>query len=367
MPRRASEYREQLEQFADALPIGVVAIAGNRIRYINDTACRQFGRDGATIPVLAPARLFADEDAASRVLADAVAFDDSLPLRRRDGSGFNARVRARTLAVGARQFRLLLIDDLTEDELVHAQLAQQHEELQAMARRLITLQEDERLALSRELHDDVGQAITAIKLCAMSLQPESDDALREAMVAEIIDTADQTIAKLRNLSLLLRPPQLDALGLEAALRWHAGRMFRSGRPALALALAPLPERPDPTVELACFRIAQEALTNVLRHARASHVSVALEADAGDLTLTVHDDGHGFDRDQVQGLGLVTMRERAQQVGGSLEIDSSSGEGTRIQVRLPMPRDTGQELSRDPGLDPAHRHLREGGNPMTSKA
>lgn len=207
-------------------------------------------------------------------------------------------------------------------------------ELQAMTRRIITLQEDERTALSRELHDDVGQAITAIKLSAQALHDE-DDSRRAATIAEISAIADQTVMKLRNLSLLLRPPQLDALGLEAALRWQAGALFRAGTPRLSLALEPLPYRPAPAVELACFRIAQEALTNVLRHAQAAEVQVTLDTDDDMLELHVEDDGRGFDARQTHGLGLITMRERAEQLGGTLEVRRGNGGGTCVRARLPM--------------------------------
>lgn len=212
------------------------------------------------------------------------------------------------------------------------------EELQAVTRRLLTVQEDERRILSRELHDDIGQAITAIKLGAMSLQEDDDPARRAEIVADIIATSDQTVAKLRNLSLLLRPPQLDTLGLEAALRWQADALFRAGRPRLELDMAALPQRLRPEVELACFRIAQEALTNILRHARADRVTLTLAPDAQGrcVQLAIHDDGQGFDPGHAaRGLGLVTMRERAQQLGGTLVVESDRGHGTCVRARLPM--------------------------------
>ena len=216
----------------------------------------------------------------------------------------------------------------------HRTVDRQRAELRAMTRRIITLQEDERTALSRELHDDIGQAITAIKLCAQALDDE-DDSRRAATVAEISDIADQTVVKLRNLSLLLRPPQLDALGLEAALRWQAGALFRGDRPRLVLQLQAVSQRPAPAVELACFRIAQEALTNVLRHAEAQQVVVVLDASGGELCLSVTDDGRGFDPSRTPGLGLVTMRERAQQLGGRFEIDAGDIGGTVVRAWLPM--------------------------------
>ena len=216
-----------------------------------------------------------------------------------------------------------------------AQLARQREELRTLARRLLTVQEDERASLSRELHDDIGQSITAIKLSATALLGEADPRLVREMAQEIVGIADQTVAKLRDLSLLLRPPQLDALGLEAALRWQAGTLFRGDGPALTLEVPPLPCRPPREVELACFRIAQEALTNVLRHAQARRVLLRLSCDDHALRLHVSDDGHGLAPDRRDGLGLITMRERAQQLGGLFSI-ASDGAGTRIDVELPLP-------------------------------
>ena len=208
------------------------------------------------------------------------------------------------------------------------------EELQAMARQLMTVQEDERRVLSRELHDDVGQSITAIKLCALALADEDPDA-RAATAAEIVAIADETMAKLRNLSLLLRPPQLDMLGLEAALKGQVDLLERSSRVRIALVVAPLPQRPAPAVELACFRIAQEAMTNALRHANTDAVSVHLaRADEG-LVLEIRDAGSGFIADGRHGLGLVTMRERAQQVGGTLEIETVAGQGSCVRARFPL--------------------------------
>jgi signal transduction histidine kinase len=223
---------------------------------------------------------------------------------------------------------------------VNASLQEQQRlraELEAATRRLLTIQEEERNALSRELHDDIGQQITAIKLGAILLREDGDADERAQILGEIVATADETVAKVRNLSLLLRPPQLDSVGIEAALRWHAERVFRSGRTRLELALSPLGERPSPEVELATFRIAQEALTNVLRHADATRVRVSLAPhdDGRSLRLTVEDDGAGLSEGQPPGLGLVTMRERARQLGGDLHVQGTPGLGTRVEAVLPM--------------------------------
>jgi signal transduction histidine kinase len=217
------------------------------------------------------------------------------------------------------------------------------EELQAVAQQLLTVQEDERRTLSRELHDDIGQSITAIKLAATSLAhdgPAVDAATRREIVDEIVAIADQTVVKLRNLSLLLRPPQLDSLGLEAALRGQVAQLSRNTRLAIRLEVATIDERLPAAVELACFRIAQEALTNIARHADAEHVEidVALEETGQGpvLRLRVSDDGRGVDPARPGGLGLLTMRERATQLGGSVSITPRTGGGTVVHAMLPVP-------------------------------
>jgi len=220
---------------------------------------------------------------------------------------------------------------------LRAQVESSHRELQALTRRLLSVQEDERRSLARELHDDIGQAITAIKLSAHAALDEDDPERRHEDLSGIIAAADATIHKLRNLATLLRPPQLDALGLEAALRGHATGIFRKapGGITLDLDIQPLPQRPAPEVEQACFRIAQEGLTNALRHANADRIALTLsDHDGQHLRLLVADNGDGFDPSAGHGLGLVIMRERAQSVGGTLDIDTAPGGGTRIRLLLP---------------------------------
>lgn len=244
------------------------------------------------------------------------------------------------------------MDALPPDDVrvLAAQLARQREELRTLARRLLTVQEDERAALSREMHDDIGQSITAIKLSAVALLGEADPRLVRETAQEIVDIADQTVARLRDISLLLRPPQLDALGLEAALRWQAGTLFRGDAPSLELVVAQLDCRPPREIELACFRIAQEALTNVLRHAVATHVRLELDCDDAWLRLAVEDDGRGLPADLRSGLGLVSMRERAEQLGGRFAIVRIAGR-TRVEAALPLDPSSTQRPDPTPGESP----------------
>ncbi len=213
-----------------------------------------------------------------------------------------------------------------------AEVREKREELQTLSRKLIEAQEAERLAIARELHDDFGQVLTALRL---NLQRSGrDDRDNIALV-------DGAIARMRDLAQDLRPPQLDELGLESSLRWYLER--EAGRAGLShsLYVEALPATPAPAVATTCFRVLQEALTNVVRHARARRVSIDLRSIDDHLEMTVQDDGVGFDvtaeRKRAahgKSQGLLGMQERVELVGGDLAIQSGAG-GTTVRARLPL--------------------------------
>jgi signal transduction histidine kinase len=339
-------FEQLLLALAHAVPIGVLVLRDGRIATANSLAVQQLQLDPFNWAGRSPTDLFVDPSTADTVLTGAPPLLSSVMLRRANGERFRAGMGVHELSLDHGRFRVLLFDDFTESDRLDARLQQQNEQLLAVAGRLITAQEDERRMLSRELHDDIGQSITAIKLGAASLA--DDDPSRQEIVDEIVTIADQTVAKLRNLSMLLRPPQLDALGLEAAVRWQAQTLFRGAKPELQLSFIPLPTRPEPAVELACFRIVQEALTNVLRYSGATQVQVALAPDGDMLAFTVSDNGRGFMLGDASGLGLVIMRERAQLLGGRLQIETAPGQGTAVRARLPMTASATHKDAHRPG-------------------
>jgi signal transduction histidine kinase len=202
-----------------------------------------------------------------------------------------------------------------------------------LAHRLLEAQEGERRSIARELHDDFGQVLTAIRL---NLQGG-------ARAAESIQLVDDAIQRMRDLALDLRPAILDDLGLEAALRWYVAR--EAGRAGLAFRLdvESIGTRLAPALETACFRLVQEALTNVVRHAQADEVEVKLDASEGEVRVSISDDGKGFDvragrRRAAAGgsQGLLIMEERVSLAGGKLEIRSGRGGGTTVAARIPIP-------------------------------
>jgi PAS domain S-box-containing protein len=216
------------------------------------------------------------------------------------------------------------------------------EQLQVLSQRLIEAQETERRRVSRDLHDEAGQSLTALKISLELIQADlraesekSHQSLQEAMTL-----ANETLERIRLLAQGLRPPELDVVGLNPTLKDHCHDFAEQARLSIEYAGAELPDLPD-AVTICFYRVLQEALTNVAKHAHANHVWVALRCDADTLSLSVEDDGQGFDvpsevsvARQPRGIGLVGMRERLELLGGRLEIKSQPGRGTRLVAYAP---------------------------------
>lgn len=213
--------------------------------------------------------------------------------------------------------------------------------LQSLSAQLLQAQEAERRAIARELHDEIGEELTVIQLQLQDLL-EGDPAQLPANVEETIATVERVLDQVRDMALDLRPAQLDDLGLAEALRWYLERHAVRAGLKVVLDVPPLIPRPPAQVETTRFRIAQEAVTNILRSAHASHAWVSVTYDADALTLIVRDDGRGFDvgavRSQLQhgaSLGLLNMEERAALLGRRCTIESTVGRGTLVRAWLPL--------------------------------
>lgn len=202
--------------------------------------------------------------------------------------------------------------------------------------RLVAAVEAERACIARELHDVVGQALTAVRLSLLGLEAGERAQSPSPGITSSLEAVDDAIRRVRTASFDLRPSVLDDLGLAPALRELGRRVARESGVAVSCRFALGDGRLAPEVETTCFRIAQEAITNVIRHARARnlHVRVALRR-TGTLVLEVRDDGAGFDPARcTDALGLRGMAERAAIVGGCVEVRSGAGMGTAVVARLP---------------------------------
>lgn len=224
------------------------------------------------------------------------------------------------------------------------QNAQLFQASQMFSRKLIEAQEEERRRIALELHDQIGQVLTVVKINLTSVLRLCPAPEAARYIKDNTDLVDEALRLVRDLSIDLRPLLLDDLGLVTALRWYVERYAeRTG--VMADFRVELPSNDDRfsrDIETACFRIVQEALTNIGRHARTKQVSIQLTGDKSDLFLRVKDGGIGFDLNllptrppRAATLGLLGMQERARAVGGTIEIDSALSKGTEIRVRFPI--------------------------------
>lgn len=228
-----------------------------------------------------------------------------------------------------------LLETIADQTAIAAHAVRLTNALQHSRERLVVAREEERRRIRRDLHDGLGPALASITLkldAARNLLPPNADASGQ-LLKELKAQTQSAIADIRHLVYDLRPPALDELGLVGALREYA---VRSPSDDLAISVdvsEPLPPL-SAAVEVAAYRIATEALTNVVRHARAQHCRVSLLAN-GDLQLVIQDDGAGLPAEYHAGVGLTSMRERAAELGGTCVIESAANRGTRVEARLPI--------------------------------
>jgi signal transduction histidine kinase len=235
-----------------------------------------------------------------------------------------------------------LKDELALRERAEQVLLQSTERLQVLSRRLLEVQETERRHVALELHDEVGQLLTGLKINLELIRQAAGEDPLAGRLQDSLEIVAMAQERVRKLSAELRPSILDDFGLEAALRWLADRQAKAANFKARLATDLAGRRVGPDLETVCFRVVQEALTNVARHARAQHVDIELRAGAAELQLVVRDDGVGFDVATAQrrarageSLGLLGMEERVLLAGGRIEINSGPSEGATVRAIFPL--------------------------------
>ncbi len=234
----------------------------------------------------------------------------------------------------------------SENQALSQDLQHQTTRQQELLKRLITAQEDERKRVARELHDDLGQSLSGLALHSevmeQYIQTDPERALEQLSLTRGL--IDKTTQQMYELILALRPSILDDLGLVAALRSLAKKVLPESQFTFTLDSSELKKRLPSSIETALYRIFQEALSNIVRHSGANHVTINLAEHVGIFTGEIFDNGHGFnpetisrEADNPRGLGLLGIQERVGQCGGTMQITSRIGEGTRLQVRIPLPQ------------------------------
>ena len=232
---------------------------------------------------------------------------------------------------------LAVMRDVTQRKRADREVHESRQQLRELSAALQAVREEEKARIARELHDELGQALTGLKMDLAQivgmLQPEQIDIARRADTMRSL--IESTVASVRRLATELRPLMLDDLGLVATMGWLANDFARRTGIAVDLHLPDADFEADPALSTALFRVLQESLTNVARHAQASHVRVSLTENDGMVQLEVHDDGKGIaPQGRRKSFGLLGMRERAAMLGGHVTINSAPGTGTSVLLAIP---------------------------------
>lgn len=342
---RESEARYQ--RLLETASEGVwTADAGGRIEYVNRRGAQMLGYSPEEILGRSFLEFVVEDDALkmeqSLRMCDQGIFAGMLEFRMRRKDNAQIWVCANTGQKNSHPGMLMMFSDITETKRAYQELKISHEELHALSSRLLSAREEERARIAREIHDELGATLTALKmnlgLCAKL--PERSRKKRDEHLAAATALADVAMQTVRKISTDLRPSILDNAGLWAALEWQA-QVFRE--------MVGIPCELDMRVDdvaldrdqaSAIFRIFQEALTNAARHAEATRVRVKVRADDKEVVIEISDNGKGItppDMLKEKSWGVMGMRERARSYGGELAIGSAPGQGTTITLYMPLRR------------------------------
>ena len=342
------ETRDRFIELYDFAPNGYFTLDANGIvLQINLTGASILGRSKQTIegmPLLGfiePAHRLQFLDLMRRCRNGNGGTEAELTIRSGNGPrAVQLLCRPRHAPGSARREYFTSMVDVTDRKRLERERAKASAEYAALASRLLTVQDDERRRIARDLHDDIGQQATAVRLKLEEIGHAAGGEARGA-IADALQMLEALDGRLHFIATELRPATLD-LGIVAAIQqfvreWSANTGIAADFHSAGLQAQPI----APATETHVYRVAQEALNNVLRHAAARHVTVLLERKGDGVVLVIEDDGRGFDpaidRGQGGGLGLLGMRERAQIVGGRIEIETGPGQGTSVYLRVPANR------------------------------
>jgi PAS domain S-box-containing protein len=351
----ASEARFSRLFQASPVALGMSTITDGRITAVNQSWLELFdyelaeviGRTGAELAIWVDPR--AREVVVHRLRTHGDFRNLELQIRRKSGEVRDVIASGVAIQLGGEVgCSFSALTDITDRKLAEAERDRLVDEARAanlrlgtLSRRVLTAQEAERRRLAVELHDELGQVLTAVKINLESLARSAELSPAPARLEEAIGSVELALRRVRDLALDLRPSVLDDLGLPAALRWYVDRFARDTAVEVRVSIDAVPDL-EPEIATACFRIAQEALTNVARHARARQVWLDLHLLGDGLELRVRDDGVGFDAAAARhraslgaSMGLLGMQERVSLVGGTFEIRRSAEGGTEIRAHFPL--------------------------------
>jgi PAS domain S-box-containing protein len=349
--RALQDSEERYRTLVEWSPEAIVVHQDGCISYVNPAAATVLGAASTGqligLPVLDlvhPDDRAQAADAIRRLLSE----HKPTPLSERrivrlDGTVIDVETKHGPIVVDGVPAVQLLIRDVTARKQAEAELRDSRQQLRVLSAKVLAAQETERRRIAHELHDELGQALTAIKINLLAEDP-IHPGTRSAPMAENIRIVEQALQQVRGLALALRPSMLDDLGLVPALGWLAEQITQRGDLQVRLQVPAQLGRLAPDLETAVFRIVQEALTNIVRHAQARHAQVDIDLPTrGVLRVCIHDDGVGFDvaamrARAIEGasIGVLGMQERAALAGGALSITSEPAQGCTVTLHCPVP-------------------------------
>lgn len=344
-----------LQQLLDALPVGVWVTDGDGSIVASNPASRAIWRGERRV---GPAQyeeykawwsatgkaVEAAEWGVTRAIATGeISHNEMIDIECFDGTRITILNSAAPIHDDSGQIRAAIAVNQDITDLKHAQdaLALSRQQLEALSGAVVSVQEQERKRLSMELHDEIGQTLSALKIAVETARRRSSEPAIADLLQHASAMADTLVTDVREIARRLRPPPLDDLGLVAALRWHLDRVSNAAPVKISFNAGTLNRRLPGELELAGFRVIQEAVSNVIRHANAKTLSITLVCSDQQLRLSVQDDGSGFEPEDIyrtrghHPLGLLGMRERTAMQGGELKITSVPGQGTEIIATFPL--------------------------------
>jgi PAS domain S-box-containing protein len=349
--RNRLEELEALESsILDAIPHAVIGLHNRVFNFANNAVKSVFGWRPEEL-IGKDVRLLYRNDREYEEIADLFygalekqrTFHTEFPCRRKDGVEIICMVRASRIGETLRERRIVVTyEDITERIQAEKELEHSRQELRNLSAHQQTVREEERTRIAREIHDELGQTLTALKMDIAWMKgrlPAGVKPLHEKM-RQMSTLADATIETVHRIATELRPGLLDDLGLAAAIEWQAADFQNRSGIACSALLAADDLELDRDLATALFRIFQETLTNIARHAGATRTEVRLERNGDGIVLTVADNGRGITKKQSENdraFGIIGMRERAHLWGGELSIAGSRNEGTKVTVAIPLPR------------------------------
>ncbi len=337
-------FQRRLRSVFELAPVAIWIADSDRIVFANQAAERLFGSEEPIVGQPLYGLLATGSHEAVRIqVARALAGEREVEMvhgdiARADGTKREVEIAVAALPDHGRTTVQMVVADVTQRRFELAELAQSRESLRQLSTSVVEAREEERRRIARELHDELGQRLTALKMDLSTLPGVASQAQRQRRVEGLLSMLDDTLASVRRISSDLRPMMLDDLGLNAAIEWLARDTARRMGIEIAVHLDENDAVVDERIATSVFRMVQEALTNVARHARATEATVQLRRDGSELELVVEDNGTGYPEGAMHregSFGLLGMRERAAMLGGRLEFGNAAGRGARLAVRLPV--------------------------------